>query len=320
MIFLKYRNSKSRDYFRQAIEADPAYALAYARLGHYYAMAAGLDLISPEEGWPKAEAAFRKALELDPGLPENRTGLAVTQWIDHRDWASAERELQLAIQMRSDRPNALRGDALYARLLAAEGRFDEAIAQARRAIESDPLSIRYSSALAVIYYYARRYEESVRQYRRALELNPNDAWIHENLADAYERQGLQRETVGEWWATLMLDGDTGTAAILDRTYGIGGFRAAARALARQKLEQFAGWTHRGVLVPAAEYARAYLRLGQKDQALEWLARACDEQYLASIDKKFLQPDYSSAVTRSDSRGYSLAAQAGGFAPLRPPRI
>jgi TolB-like protein/DNA-binding winged helix-turn-helix (wHTH) protein/Tfp pilus assembly protein PilF len=294
--------SKSRDYFRQAIEVDPAYALAYTWLGHYYAMAAALDLMSPEEGWPKAETAFHKALELDPSLPESRAGLGVTQWMGHRDWASAERELQLALQMRSGRPDALRGDALYARFLAAEGRFDEAIAQARGAIESDPLSIRYSSALAVVYYYARRYEESIRQYRQALELNPNDVWIHENLADAYERQGLQRETVGEWRATLMVDGDTNTAAILDRAYASGGFRAAAHALARKKLEQFERWTDRGVLVPAAEYARAYLRLGQKEQAIEWLSKACDEHTIFVL---FIKTDPLYDGLRADPRFQEL---------------
>jgi serine/threonine-protein kinase len=225
-----------------------------------------------EDAWPKAEAAFRKALELDSSLPETPTGLAVIQWMDHRDWASAEREIRRSIQLNADHP-----EALYARLLAAEGRFDEAIAQVRHAIEFDPLSIRYSSALGVIYYYARRYEESVRQYLRTLELNPKDVFVHEGLADSYERQGLQRETVAEWCAALKLDGDLRIAAIVDRAYANGGFRAAARALASKKLEQFAGWTNRGVLVPAAEYARAYLRLGQKEQALEWLSKACDER-------------------------------------------
>jgi lipopolysaccharide biosynthesis regulator YciM len=222
--------------------------------------------------------------------------------MNHRDWASAERELRLMIQRRSNRSDAPRGDALYARILAAEGRFDEAIAQARGAIDSDPLSIRYSSALAAIYYYARRYEESVRQYRRALELNPNDVWIHENLADAYERQGFEREAVGEWRATLVLDGDTGTSAILDRAYASGGFRAAARALARKKLEQFAGWTHRGVLVPAAEYARAYLRLGQKQQALEWLSKACDEHTIFVL---FIKTDPLYDDLRADPRFQEL---------------
>jgi len=289
--------SKSRDYFQRAIEADPGYGLAYARLGHYYAMSAGLGLMPAEDAWPKAEAAFRKALELDSSLPETPDGLAVIQWMDHRDWARAEREIRRSIQLNANHP-----DALYARLLAAEGRFDEAIAQVRGAVQLDPLSIRYSSALGVIYYYARRYEESVRQYLRALELNPNDVFVHEGLADAYERQGLQRETVAEWCAALKLDGDSRIAAIVDRAYASGGFRAATRAMARKKLEQFASWTNRGVLVPAVEHARAHLRLGQREQALEWLAKACDERTIFVL---FISVDPFYDELRADPRFQEL---------------
>jgi TolB-like protein/DNA-binding winged helix-turn-helix (wHTH) protein/Flp pilus assembly protein TadD len=295
--------SKSRDYYQQAIEADPGYALAYAGLGHYYAMATGVvDLISPQDGWPKAEAAFRKAMQLDPNLPEAPTGLAVFQWMYRRDWGAAERELQRALQLKANRPDALRGDALYARLLAAEGRFDEAIAQAQGASAGDPLSIRYSSALGVIYYYARRYEESIRQYRASLELNPNDVFVHESLADAFERKGLQREAVNEWLTTQMLYGDSAIAAAVDRAYASGGYRAAAHTLARKKLEQFAGWSNGGVRVPAVEYACAYLRLGDKERALEWLSKACDERTIFVL---FLKTDPFWDELRADARFQEL---------------
>lgn len=263
--------TRSRDFFQRAIEADPAYALAYAGLGHYYAMSAGNGLMHPEQGWPKAEAAFKRALELDPMLPEARTGLAVVQWIDHRDWAGAERQLRLAIQLN---PNI--GGGLYPRFLAGERRFDEAVNEGRRAIEFDPLSIRYSSALASVYYYARRYQECVRQYRRALELDQNDVAAHQALGDAYERQGLKREAVLEWRTALVLAGDRVAAAALDRAFANRGFTAAVRALSRVNLQRFHDLTRKGEFVPATEYARAHLRLGHKDQAFEWLAKACDE--------------------------------------------
>jgi TolB-like protein len=125
---------KSRDFFQQAIEADPGYALAYCGLGHYYAMAAGNGLMRPQDGWPKARSAFQKAMELDASLPDIRSGLAVIQWMDHRDWAGAEKELRSLLRANpSSRP-----EALYARLLAAEGRFEEAIAQARGLSRSIP--------------------------------------------------------------------------------------------------------------------------------------------------------------------------------------
>ena len=236
---------KSRDFYRQAIEADPAYALAYSGLGHYYAMAAGHGLMRPEDGWPKAQAAFQKAMELDPSLPDIRVGLAVIQWVDRRDWAGAERELRNLLRTTP----SIRPEALYARLLAAEGRFDEAIVQARRAIEFDPLSIRFSSALGDIYFYARRYDESVQQYRQALELDAQDVSVHEAIGNAYEREGLFRKAIDEWGAALRYAGDGSTAAALDRAYYQKGWTAAVSFLGRARLRQYEDLTRRGELYP-----------------------------------------------------------------------
>jgi eukaryotic-like serine/threonine-protein kinase len=263
---------KSRDFYRQAIEADPAYALAYSGLGHYYAMAAGHGLMRPEDGWPKAQAAFQKAMELDPGLPDIRVGLAVIQWVDRRDWAGAERELRNLLRTTP----SIRPEALYARLLAAERRFDEAILQARRAIEFDPLSIRFSSALGDIYFYARRYDESVQQYRQALELDAQDVSVHEAIGNAYEREGLFRKAIDEWGAALRYAGDGSTAAALDRAYYQKGWTAAVSFLGRARLRQYEDLTRRGEFVPAIQFARAYARLGDRERALDSLIKACDE--------------------------------------------
>lgn len=214
--------------------------------------------------------------------------------MNHRDPIGAEKELRRTIQSNPKRPEA--------RLLAAEGRFHEAIAQAQRAIELDPLSIRYSSVLGEIYYYARRYEESIRQCRQTLELDPNDVWVHDVLGDACERQGLQREAIVEWGAALRLAGDEGIAAALDAAYARGGFAAAVRALARSSLASFGDMTRRGELVPAAQYARAYLRLGQKEQALQWLSKACDEHNIFAL---FLNADPFYDELRSDPRFQEL---------------
>lgn len=291
---------KSREYFEQAIEADPAYALGYSGLGHYYARAAAGGLIIPENGWPKAEAAFRKALNIDPDLPEARVGLAVIQWVNHRDWAMAERELRRAIQSNSNRP-----DTFYARLLAAEGRFDEAIEQARGALDLDPLSIRYSSALGRILYYARRYDEAIQQYRHALELDPRDATVHEDLGDAYERLGLGREAVAEWSTALTLTGDETTAATLRQAYARAGLPAAARMLARTTLQRITALRNRGARVPAVEYARAYMRLSQHELALRSLSKAYDEHTVFVL---YINVDPAYDDLHHDSRFRELVKQ------------
>jgi serine/threonine protein kinase/Flp pilus assembly protein TadD len=290
---------KSREYFQQAIEVDPRYAPAYAFLGHYYAMAAGNGKLPPADNWPKAEAAFQKARELDPSLPEALTGAAVTAWMRHRDWAGAERMLWQAVRLNP----AIRPESLLGRLLAAEGRFDEAVLQARRAVELDPLSLRFSAGLARVYYYARRYDEAISQYRQALELDPNDVFLHEALGDSYQRRGLERDAIAEWRAALTLEGDPSAAAVVDRAFRHGGFAAGVRAQAGANLRHIEQAARAGHYVPDIEFARARLRLNQKDQALQWLAKACDEH---SVPVLFLNVDPLYDELRTDPRFQELA--------------
>jgi len=291
---------KSREFFQQAIEADPGYASAYSGLGHYYAMAAGHGFMRPQDGWPKAEAAFQKAKELDPTLPEVRAGLAIIQWMIRRDWAGAEKEFRNLQTNPSYRPQAL-----YPRFLAAEGRFDEAILQARRAVEADPLSIRFSLALGDIYYYAHRYEEAVQQYRQALELDSQDVSVHEALANAYERQGLFREAIAQWSAALRYAGQRSAAADLDRAYHQKGWTTAVASLARARLRQYENLTRRGEFVPAIEFARAYARLPDRERALEWLIKACDEH---TLDMLFLNMDPLYDDFRRDPRFQAIVSR------------
>jgi tetratricopeptide (TPR) repeat protein len=263
-------------------------------------MAAGNGMMPPGDGWPKAEAAFKKAREIDPALPDAMAGMAVIQWMNRRDWAGAERTLRAILRNSSIPPEALLG-----RLLAAEGRFAEAIALGRKGIEVDPLSIRFSAALGSIFYYARRYEESVRQYRHALELDPNDVYVHQALGDAYERQGLQREAYREWRTALTLAGDNALAATLERAHQRGGFTAFLRTQASTSLEHFEKLTQAGQFVPAIEYARAYLRLGKKEQALQWLEKACDEHNIFVL---YLRADPFYDELRSDARFQQLVTR------------
>ena len=255
--------------------------------------------MKPEEGWPKAEAAITKALELDSTLAEARHGLAAIQWIYHRDWVGAEREFRSAIQL-----NANDGEAHnhYSGFLVAKGRFDEAAAEVRRALELAPLSVRFISNLGKTYYYARRYDESIRQYRQALELDPKGASVHEALGDAYQRTGLERAAVAEWRTALTLAGDAVLAEILGDSYARNGFAAAVRELARKQLGRCAGRTNRAEFVPAIDYARAYIRLGQKEQALQWLAKACDERNRFAL---FINADPFYDELRADPRFQEL---------------
>jgi tetratricopeptide (TPR) repeat protein len=264
----------SRNFFQRAIDLDPTYALGYVGLAGYYGLSSVVGLMPPEEGWPRLEAGLTRALELDDTLPEVHNGLAALKMFFYRDWAGAEREIKRAIQLD---PNYAEVHVLNCFYLVAIGQIDEAIAEGKRALELDPLSARNIRYLGNWFYYARRYDEAIRQYHDALELDPHNPMVHDHLGDAYEQKGLHSEAVAEWEKALTLTGDDKLAAILHDSYARGGFSAALRAVAEKRLEHLNDRSERGEYVPTIEYARAYVRLGDKEQALLWLGKAFEER-------------------------------------------
>src|SRR2546423_1220369 len=167
---------KSRDFFQRAVDADPSFALGYCGLNSFYGFGSAWGVLPPDEGWPKAERAITKALELDDQLAEAHTGLAALKLVYYRDWAGAEREAERAIELN---PKFDEVHYFYSFYLAATGRFDEALAECRRALELDPLSFRINQHMGNCFYYARRYDEAIRQYAEALELDSHNASVRE---------------------------------------------------------------------------------------------------------------------------------------------
>src|SRR5437660_4167575 len=161
---------KSIDYFKQAIAADPNYALAYAGVADGYVWLPGYTAGTPRDCYPKAKAAAKKALELDDTLAEARTSLAIAIWLYDFDFSQAIREFQRAIEVN---PNYAIAHQQYGNVtLSALGRFDDAIAEGKRAVELDPLSLVINTDLGSNYYYARRYDEAIAQLRKTLEMDP----------------------------------------------------------------------------------------------------------------------------------------------------
>jgi serine/threonine-protein kinase len=129
---------QSIEYFQQAIEKDPSYALAYAGLADAYAVLPSYSILSPGESFPRARAAARKALEIDDGLAQAHTTLAMALGDYDNDWPSAEAEYKKAIALDGNYATAHHWYGLL--LMAPLGRFDEALTEMRRAAELDPFS------------------------------------------------------------------------------------------------------------------------------------------------------------------------------------
>jgi adenylate cyclase len=270
---------KCCDYFERAANADPSFALAYFGLNSYYGYGSAWGVLPPDEGWPKAHAALIKALELDDTLPEAHLSRAAFLLVHDRNWVGAEREIKRVLSLN---PKLAEIHHLYSFFFQTMGQEDHAIAEARLALESDPLSLIYGRSLGMCLFFSRRYDEAIAQYHETLELDQDNGSVHELLGCAYERQGRHGEAVAEWQQVADLAGDSELAARLGSAYAETGLAGAACERAQRILEQASEKARRGEYVPAIEYARAWVRIGDSEQEFCWLEKACSERNAFSL--------------------------------------
>ena len=271
--------NKSRDYFHRAVEEDPSYALGYCGLNSFYGYGAAWGIMPPDEGWPKAEWAVTKALELDDQLAEAHLDLAALKMVYYLDWVGTEREAKRAIELS---PGFDEIHYAYSFFLLVMRRFREAIAEGKRALACNPFSLRISQHLGYALYCARSYDEAIQQYQKAIELDHNDASVREALGDIYERKGQYQEAVEQWTKAARLANDTELVATLRAANTSGAFDKVVRAVAATRLERLQSSRDNGAYVPAIKFAREHLRAGHPEEALRWLTRACEERNVYSL--------------------------------------
>jgi TolB-like protein/DNA-binding winged helix-turn-helix (wHTH) protein/Flp pilus assembly protein TadD len=287
-------------YFKQAIEEDPKYARAYSGLADTYALLGDWQyaVMTPKEAFPKAKVAAIKALELDSTLGEAHNSLAFV--LDGFDWDfdSAGKEFQRALELS---PGYATAHHWYAWHLSLLGRYDEAIAEMRKAENLDPLSLIINADLAEILVLAHSYDESIQQSRKTIEMDPNFALAHNQLAQAYLQEHRYDEAVAELQKAVQLSGNSPTCiANLARAYVASGNRSgAAKLLGDLKKRSGAGYSN------ASEIAMIYASLGDRDQAMSWLEKGYDERFNPSV---LLRPGFD--PLRSDSRFRNLLRRIG----------
>jgi serine/threonine-protein kinase len=293
---------KSIEYFRQAIDKDPSYALAYVGLSDSYAVLTFYDVMLPREAWPKAEAAAVKALEIDDTLGEAHTSLGAVKYFYDWDWTAGERELKRGIELN---PNYADAHNVYAHYLRNMGRVDEGLAEMKRAYELDPIAIRSNQLLGGMFESARQYDQAIEQYRKTLEMDPNYAPAHSHLADVYEKQGMSMEAIAEHQKAMTLSGDSDLAVALGQAYKASGFSAAKRVVWQKNLDKLIEQSKRGRVAPMA-FAYLYIDLGEKEQAFEWLEKAYEERSGALVLLRVCDCE----VLRSDPRFADLLRRIG----------
>jgi TolB-like protein/DNA-binding winged helix-turn-helix (wHTH) protein/Tfp pilus assembly protein PilF len=285
--------------FQQAIAKDPTYARAYAGLADSYALISNYNLAPQNELMPKARAAALKALELDEGLAEAHTSLALITENYDWDWPTAEKEYRRAIQLD---PNYATAHQWYAEYLAFQGRFDEALAESERARQLDPLSLIIAADKGAILYFSRQYDRAIEQFRAVLEMEPNLQRARMVLF-AYAQKGQTADALAEIQKWRRSDDTPWTWATEAYVYGHSGQPLRARD-ALKKLE----WANRQRhLDPAPMLALAYVGMNNKDEAFNWLQKAYSEHSNAVTTLK-VDPIYD--PLRSDPRFQEVLRSIG----------
>jgi len=293
--------NKAMDYFQQAIDRDPNYALAYAGLADcYYVTFFNNFTISQAESAAKARAAATKALELDPALAEAHASMGKVIELFDWDFAGAEREFRRALVIN---PGYATGLQWYAELLENLGRYDESLAMIRRAQEADPFSLIINAVHGQILSRSGRTNEALAQFQKTLDLERNFSLGHFLFGLALVRDGKNEEAVKELEQAVQSSPESPVyRSMLAYAYAQTGRIEDARKILGDVIQQAqtgrASWQ---------DVAGIYAALGEKDHAfaaLELAFQRRDSRLTMLLDHEGLAP------LRSDPRFSDLVRRVG----------
>ncbi len=260
---------KSIDYYQQAISQDPKFAAAYAGMADTYSIL-GSDVLPARVARSKAHAAASKALELDPTIAEGHAELALVEFYYDWDWHRSELEFRRAIELN---PNYATAHQWYSYYLSAMGRFPEAVEEALKAQQIDPLSLAINATLAGRYRDAGQYDQAINFAQRTLEMDPNFVPAHSVLGATYEAEGSWAQAILEYQKAVELSQNNPTSlAALGCAYGYSGNREKARDILATLRD--ASKIH---YVSAFDMAAVFAGMGENDNAFHWLEKSYSER-------------------------------------------
>jgi TolB-like protein/Flp pilus assembly protein TadD len=256
--------------FRQAIDTDPGYALAYAGLADCYSNLGTYGVRAPLDVFPKAKAAALKALAIDDAMAEAHASLAFVLHLFDWDWPGAEEEFKKALRLNSSCANAQHWYGWY---LMRVGRLAEGMTALKRAHELDVLSLPITTSVGNALYYAHRYDEAITAFNKALDLEPDFAEARRSLADAYLEKRMFPEAIAEYRkARSLCKGSSAPLAHLGHAFAVAGRRAKAEkvlaALQRRSPGEY---------VSSYDVATIHFALGDEAKGFDRLERAADER-------------------------------------------
>lgn len=261
------------EYFKEAIDRDPCYARAYVGLADCYGVLGsfGIATMAPSEAFPRAREAAIKALEIDETLAEAHASLGYTLANHYWDWPAAEREFKRTFELK---PDYATGHHWYGFVyLVAMGRVEEAVNEARRAQEIDPLSLPISANVGFLLYLARKNDQAIAQFLKTLEMDQSFGYTIWELGLAFEQKGDYEEAIAQLQKAISLSGRcTLATALLGHVYAVSGKKKEALEVI-DSLNALAGQKY----VSPYRVAAIYAALGDTDLAFEWLEKAFEER-------------------------------------------
>jgi serine/threonine protein kinase/tetratricopeptide (TPR) repeat protein len=292
---------KSKDYFNQAIQRDPNYAMAYVGLADYYNVVSDYSPIPESESSPRALAAAKKALAIDDTLAEGHASLAAAHW-SLLEFFEAEKEFKRALEIN---PNYANAHHWYGLFLSWDARHSDAISHLRRAVELDPLNLQYNANLGQALGNAKQYDAAVEQLKKTIEMDPNFGQAHSQLARVYFSMGQYEPWLEESKKTWTLFNDRDQVAIFEemiRVYAKSGLKPALL----RRVEMQEALAKRRYVDPT-EIALDYASIGKRDEAFAWLNKAVSEK---AGELEFIKVAYELDQSRSDPRYLDVLKRIG----------
>ena len=286
-------------FFEQAVQKDSLYAPALVGVADANAVLGFYDYLPPGDAFSKAEAAAQRAIALDPTLAAPHATLGYAALYYHWDLARTEAAFKRAITLDDDYAT---GHQWYANLLAAAGRFPEAVQEMQRAQQADPLSLIAKAAEAWVHYFAGDYALAMDRFRNVFGINPDYAvaltWAGETLV---EMDSLPRAIAMHRRLLSLSDSSGLNIATLARTLAVAGERTEAMRLLDILLARDA----KQLYVPSYDVAKVYVALGRNSDAFAWLEKARVQRSHSMV---FLKVDPALRPLRRDPAFAQLVAK------------
>jgi serine/threonine-protein kinase len=295
----------ARMLLRQAIERDGRFAAAHASLSGTYALMILAGFERPTESWPSAIKSGRRALALDPDLPEAHREAATVAFYFEWDWPRAEREWKASIESRggSVDPGSLESYALGCWAL---GRTAEAVRLAREARGRDPVTPAFTLRLANYLLYAGSVDEAVSFYEKAIQDGPQDDRAYFGLALARRAQGRFDEAIEARRRGAVAIGDEALLDAFPSERGEAGYRRLELVTAQLELETLEARAAATYVSPL-DFARAYAQLGERERAFSYFDAAFADR---APDLVFLNAERRWDAIRNDPRFVAAVHRVG----------